>query len=311
MRIAFLNRYQNINKRGVEVFIAELSKRLSQKYTVDIFSDNADSLSKVLKGNYDVVIPTNGRGQAVKISLGRFLGKYKVLITGHSGKGWDDILNIIVRPDVFITLTDYLADWAKNWAWGTKIVKIPNGVDLKRFKPIGEKMKIDLPKPVILSVGALVWYKNHDKAIKAVSRLEKGSLLIVGEGPLEKDLRDEGRNLLGDRFKIMNFKNEEMPEVYRSCDLFTLPSWDREAFGIVYLEAMASGLGVVAPRDKTREEIVGQVGILTDVNNIEGYAQDLKKALNIDWHKLAREQAEKFSWDKVAKQYEEILENLK
>lgn len=310
MKIVFLNRYQDINKRGAESFIEEISKRLSQKHQVDIFIKDADSLKKVLDGDYNVVIPVNGRWQSLKISFGRILGKYRVLITGHSGKGWDDILNILVKPDIFVALTDYLANWAKKWAWGSKVIRIPNGIDLNRFKPDGEKLKLNLPRPIILSVGALVWYKNHSKAIKAVSNLEKDSLLIVGEGPLKKELEEEGKNLLGNRFQIMSFPNDQMPKVYRSCDLFTLPSWGREAFGIVYLEAMASGLGVVAPNDESRSEIIGDAGILTNDSNIEDYARDLKKALEVDWSKKARKQAEKFSWDKIAKQYEKVLESL-
>lgn len=312
MKIVFLNRYQNQVERGAEVFVGEIAKRLSKVITVDIFSgEKADSLKEVLKGGYDVVIPINGRLQSLKMSFGRLIGGYKLLITGHSGRGWDDIWNIAVcKPDVFISLTEAMVTWAKTWAWGSKVIKIPNGIDLNRFKPDGEKLKIDLPKPIILSVGALVWYKYHEKVIEAVSKLKRGSVLIVGEGPLKNKLKILGEEKLIGRFMITSFKNEEMAKVYRSCDLFTLPSWDREAFGIVYLEAMASGLGVVAPNDENREEIITEAGILTDINDIEKYTQDLERALEIDWSEKARVQAEKFSWDKVTKQYENVLESL-
>lgn len=312
MKIAFLNRYQNKVERGAEIFISELTKRLSSNHTIDIFSDNkADSIKDVLTGKYDVVIPVNGRLQSLKITLAKLIGGYKVLITGHSGQGWDDIWNIAVaKPDVFVALTDFLADWAKQWAWGSRVVKINNGIDLDKFSPKGEKIKIDLPRPIILSVGALVWYKHHKKAIEAVSKLDKGSLLIVGEGPQDVELKKYAARKLPGRFMIKQFKNEDMPKVYRSCDLFTLPSWDREAFGIVYLEALASGLGVVAPNDLSRKEIVGDGGILVNVDDISLYSQALLKALNIDWSKKARAQAEKFSWEIIAKRYEDVMKGL-
>ncbi len=311
MRIVFLNRHQNTTERGAEVFVKELSSRLSKNHSVDVFTgERAYSLKDVLAGHYDVVIPINGRLQSLKFSLGRIIGKYKLLITGHSGVGIDDIWNIVIKPDVFVALSDSAARWAKKYAWGSKIVKIPNGIDLDKFSPNGEKMKIELQRPIILSVGALVWYKHHERVIDAVSKIGTASVLIVGEGPLKEDLKKTGEEKLGKRFMIVSFKNEEMPKVYRSCDLFTLPSWDREAFGIVYLEAMASGLGVVAPDDASRREIIGDGGLLVDVENIALYSQTLDQALKLDWKKKARLQAEKFSWEKIANEYRIVLNNL-
>jgi len=312
MKIVFLSRYQNIVERGAEIFVKELSARLSKNHTVDIFvGKDADSLNKVLSGKYDIVIPINGRLQSLKVSIARTIARHKLLITGQSGVGWDDILNIAVsKPDVFIALTEYQKNWTKKWAWGSKVVKIPNGIDLSKFKPTGEKIELGLKRPIILSVGALVWYKHHERVIRAASKLSKGSLLIVGEGEEKERLEILGKNLLGERFRIMKIKYEDMPKVYRSADLFTLPSWGREAFGIVYLEALACGLGVVAPDDLSRREIIGDAGIFVDVDDAEKYADAIAKALEIDWENKARKQAEKFSWDKIAKQYDEILKNL-
>lgn len=306
MKICFLSRYQNRIQRGAENFVAELAKRLSRNHNVDVFyGKDADDLSKIKKGNFNIVIPINGRTQSLKASLGRMSGKYKLLITGHSGIGKDDIWNIAVcKPDVFVALTDYMVRWANGWAWGTKVVKIHNGIDLEKFTPQGDKINFGLPKPVILSVGALVWYKHHERVIRAV---REGSLLIVGNGPDEKKLGQMGRQILGDRFRIASFDYEDMPKVYRSADLFTLPSWDREAFGMVYLEAMASGLGVVAPDDDSRREIVGNGGLFTDEKN---YAETLKKALGIEWRDKARAQAEKFSWEIVADEYERLMSDM-
>lgn len=312
MKIAFLSRYQNAAERGAEVFVSELVSRLSSKYQVDIFSGaGSDSITKVINGKYDLVIPINGRFQSLKVSLGRLFGRYKILISGHSGIGRDDIWNIVVaRPDVFVALTEYMARWAKIWAFGVKVIKIPNGIDISRFNPNGERMKIDLPKPIILSVGALVWYKYHDKAIEAVSKLEEGSLLIVGSGDLEQKLQQLGQMKLGNRFKIMKLPYIDMPKLYRSTDLFTLPSWNREAFGIVYLEALASGLAVVAPDDLVRREIIGNAGVLTNVDNLDEYSKALEKALQLKWKDIPRKQAEKFSWDIIAKEYERVFLEL-
>lgn len=331
LRVAFLSRYQKTVNRGVETYVYELSKRLSQWYEVEVLAGrDADNFSKITSG-YDIVIPLNGRLQAIKASWGRLFSKYKLIVVGQSGMGIDDIFNVaVVKPDVFVGLTDYaininleerLSWWgwvnrklrvAKTWAWGSQITKIPNGVDLDKFTPYGKKMDLDLPRPLILSVGALTWYKHHEKTLQAFAKMAKGSLLILGAGPEKKNLQEMIRSLkLEERVNILQADYQEIASYYRSADLFVLPSWGREAFGIVYVEAMATNLPVVAPDDSPRQEIVGQAGILVNVNNSQAYAQAMQKALKTNWGDLPRTQAEQFSWDKVADQYHQLFEQLK
>lgn len=322
LKIAFLSRYQGSVDRGAETYVSELSKRLSKNHQVEIFSGkNADDLGKILAGKFNIVIATNGRTQALKVSLGRLFGKYKLIISGQSGSGIDDIFNVSVKPDVFVALTNFAASGESNklrrattWSWGTKVVTIPNGVDLDKFRPSSSHKRSNLfrlKRPVILSVGALFWYKHHERTIKALSKLETGSLLIIGDGPEKEKLQALGEKLLGnDRFKIIQVTFDKIPEFYRSADLFVLPSWNREAFGIVYVEAMASGLPVVAPDDSPRREIIGEAGILVNVEDPGKYASALEKALSRDWGNIPRKQAEKFSWDLVAEKYKDLFRTI-
>lgn len=312
MNIAFLSRYQNKVQRGAETFVQELSNQLRKRHKVSVLTANkADSLQAILEEDYQIVIPINGGWQSLKVSLGRISKGYKMVISGQAGIGRGEIFNIaVIKPDLYVTLTEPMFRWVKGWAWGSQVIKIPNGVDLKKFSPVGEKIDIDLPRPIILSVGALVWYKHHERVIKAVREIGQGSVLIVGEGERKENLEKLGQELLGNRFKIAVYNYTDMPKVYRSVDLFTLPSWDREAFGIVYLEAMASGLGVVAPDDLSRREIVGEGGILVDIENQSNYVKAIKEALDIDWTKTSRSQAEKFSWNKIADKYEQIFAKI-
>lgn len=312
MKIVFLSRYQNTIQRGAETFVRELSKELGKEHEISIFSgDKSESLYSIINGNYQIVVSINGGWQSLKASLGRIKGHYKLVISGQAGIGRGDIFNIATcKPDLYVALTESMYKWAKKWAWGSKVIKISNGVDLKKFNPNGSKVDLGVKKPVVLSIGALVWYKHHEKTIKAVSLLDDVSLVIVGDGPEKEKLEDLGKKLLGDRFKIMKSDYENLPAIYRSSDIFVLPSWDREAFGIVYLEAMASGLGVVAPNDSSRREIIGEAGILVDVADSQKYSEAIKQAFLENWKTKALSQASKFSWEKVAKNYEEVLKNL-
>ena len=140
--------------------------------------------------------------------------------------------------------------------------------------------------------------------------LKKGSLVIVGDGPLKNKLKLLGAKLLKKRFFLTKAKFDQMPRIYRAADLFTLPSpWFR-AFEIVLVESMACGIPVVANDDPIRAEIVGEAGILVDPTNTEEYAAVLKKALEKDWGSKPRNQAKKFDWDKIAAKYEKLFVDL-
>jgi glycosyltransferase involved in cell wall biosynthesis len=101
-----------------------------------------------------------------------------------------------------------------------------------------------------------------------------------------------------------------MPSVYATADLFSYPTSTWESFGIVLVEAIASGLGVVATDDPIRREIVGNAGIFVDPTDTKAYSEALKEALETNWGDEPRKQAEKFSWDKIAKQYEKLFTDL-
>ncbi|MDP2860291.1 MAG: glycosyltransferase family 4 protein, partial [bacterium] len=103
---------------------------------------------------------------------------------------------------------------------------------------------------------------------------------------------------------------EEIPKYYAASSVFTLCSESSEAFGSSYLEAMACGLPVVATDDEARREIIGEAGMFVNPDDIEKYAKALEKTMATDWKDKPRRQAEKFSWDKIAKEYEKVMEAI-
>lgn len=253
---------------------------------------------------FDIVVPWNNGWETI---LSKMSGVSKLIVVGQAGLGWDDRVNLLSFPDAFVGFTNYQCRWAKRFNPFVRVVKIPNGVDGNMFSPEGEKIKLDLPSPVILAVAALVPMKRLDLVIKAVSNLKKGSLVLAGKGELKADLQNLGDKLLPGRFKIFLLPHGETPKIYRSVDLFTFPTSPWESFGLVLLEAMASGLPVVATDDPIRREIVGDAGIFVDTTKPDLYAKALEEALQINWGDKPRKQAEKFSWEKVAKSYEELF----
>lgn len=310
MKIAIINKYQNKVFRGAETFVYELGKRLSKDNKVDIISDV--NYFNLFKKKYDIIIPTNGRCQVVIVRLISWLTGAKIIVSGQSGMGWDDKVNLYSFPNAFIALSPKALAWAKKVNPFVKCIYIPNGVDLNRFKPDGLKFETKFKRPIILCGGAFTSQKRMDLSIKAVAKIPEASLLMVGGGgELKEELKRYGEKILGsDRFKLLTVPFEKMPEVYRAADVFTLPSRPSESFGNVLVEAMASGIPVVATKDPIRANIVGDAGILIDPEDTKAYAAALAGALKKDWRDNPREQAKKFSWDTIAEKYSELFRSL-
>ena len=111
------------------------------------------------------------------------------------------------------------------------------GVDLTIFRP-RPKQPVPYPRPVLLYVGRV----SHEKNIEDFLRLTTpGTKVVVGDGPARAELMRKYPNtvFLGYR------KGEELGEIYSSADLFVFPS-KTDTFGIVVIEALASGLPVAA-----------------------------------------------------------------
>lgn len=282
MKIAFLCRDYGQVARGVETYTDELSKQLRLfGHTVSVHKNIFDKVSL----DTDVIITTNGRADAIFTRIWSLIHGVKLIIPGQSGFGWDDKLNLWLFPDVFVALTEYQKQWAHKINPLTKVEVIPNGVDLTKFNPQVKPIKINKTRPIILNVGVVDSFKRQHLLKKA----SKHSVLLVGKG--------------GD----LEVGHKDMPNIYTACDLFSYPTSERESFGIVMLEAMASGLAVVATDDPIRREIVGDAGLFVDPNNTDEYANKLKEALEINWADKPRKQAEKFSWSKIAKDYEKLF----
>lgn len=337
MKIAFLNIYQDTIKRGVETFVSEIGKRISNDTEVDIISGGEivvpewkktilwrlfldrnsieilkftfKNLPKILKNKYDIVIPMNGGWQSIVVRIATWTYGGKVVVVGQSGNGWHDRINLLTFPNTFVSLTKVGSKWATKVNPFVKVVDIPNGVDLDKFnlkKKVGGKIK------TVISISAFTKEKRNDLTIQAVSKLENVKLIIVGGGG---ELRNEtikvGTDVLGeDRFECLTVDYSKIPELLSKADVLAFPSSSWESFGIVLVEAMASGLPVVATDDPIRREIVGEAGLFVDPTDIEVYAKVLEKALNTNWGNKPRKQAEKFGWDSIVKQYEELFEKL-
>jgi len=129
----------------------------------------------------DILFPTNGQWQSLLSKLWSLNKKTKVVVSGQSGPGLDDRINLWTFPDKFVSLTTSQLNWSKKVNPFIKHSKVPNGVDNREFGNTKQKIYHGLNKPVVLTVAAFDKWKRIDLAIEAFNEL-KWPLKIVGSG---------------------------------------------------------------------------------------------------------------------------------
>lgn len=246
-------------------------------------------------------------------------------LTIHKGRRCKDAVRwAVMQTDRVITVSRPLKDMLEE-GMDTALANvrvIHNGVS--RSKIYSGEIGQSRPSMVILTLGYLIERKGHRYAIKAIARLAqkypKIHYKIAGMGPLRKDLEKLSRKLrVEGKVEFLGFvPDDELPHLFASCDIFLLPSWD-EAFGVVYLEAMANGKPVIGCKGEGIEDFVehGKTGLLVKPRNADSLVEALDflhshpeeaQAMGERARKLV---LENYTWeknaDKTIEVYKEVL----
>lgn len=272
--------------------------------------------------------------------------KYRLVVTYHMdvvGRGflgwYFRFYNKFITPHI-LRLADKITVSSKDYIKNSKIsnffesypdkfVEVPNGVDIENFKPREKSGRLLakhalLPSDkIILFVGGLDrahYFKGVEYLIRAMKLLRdpKIKLLIVGEGDLKEHYINLSKSLdLSARIIFTGFAEDEvLPDYYNLCDLLVLPSIDRsEAFGVVLIEAMASGKPVIASNLPGVRGVIdnGKTGFLVNLKNEGDLASKIKNILqnNELRNKMGdagRIRAEElYSWKKIGQKLDEII----
>ncbi|CAN2203630.1 RfaG Glycosyltransferase [Candidatus Nanopelagicaceae bacterium] len=162
------------------------------------------------------------------------------------------------------------------------MVKIAPGIDVEHFRPVDSNALRDelglTNKKVIVSVGRLVHRKGQDHLIESMPQILKvhpdAHLLLVGKGPyLEHLAKLVAKNGLQNSVSFIGrIQYAELPSYICCGDIFAMPSRSRlmglevEGLGIVYLEASACGLPVIAGKSGGAPDAVidGTTGVVVD-----------------------------------------------
>ena len=190
---------------------------------------------------------------------------------------------------------------------------VPNGIDYWRFAaPVAPLEKYKDGGPNVLFVGRLEKRKGLKHLLRAMAgvwdHFPRARLIVVGSGPLLEDYRRLVESRRVENVEFAGFvSSDDLVRYYRSCDVFCAPSTGQESFGIVLLEAMASGKPLVASDIPGYRYVVthGVEGFLVPPKDEQALALSLVRLLSdaelrAKMGQAGRRRAEMFSWDKIA-----------
>jgi glycosyltransferase involved in cell wall biosynthesis len=197
------------------------------------------------------------------------------------------------------------------------IEMIPNGVDLEAFTPVAR----DWSPPRLLSVGRLVYQKGLDLTARALADLKHldWEWVIAGDGSFRPELEKMCRELgIADRVKLVGWQSKpDLTRHYGQANLFVFPS-RHEGMPNAVLEAMSSGLPVIASRIAGNEELVlpDETGLLFPTESVADLHSallelipDAARCMQMGAAGRARVKA-LYSWQGVADQYAELLARM-
>jgi len=190
------------------------------------------------------------------------------------------------RVDLFIANSNFVSRRIKKYYQKDSLVINPP-VDTKKFDILEGVEK----KPYFLMVGRLIAYKRHDIAIKAFNKMGL-ELKIIGRGPELKRLQ----KIAGPRIEFLGrVEDEELKKYYAECQALIFPQ--EEDFGIVAIEALASGKPLIAYRGGDIPEHMEEntMGVFFDEQTPEAIIQAVKKFDGMKFDaKYIRSKVEKF-----------------
>ncbi|MDV2583309.1 glycosyltransferase [Alkalibacillus haloalkaliphilus] len=251
---------------------------------------------------------------------GSFLGNLKCFVYGRFYNRTDQVISL--SEGVKQNLVE------KYKLKPNAIEVVYNPLDIENIKhqiEIGELPKDVAPifnqnEKVIVTAGRLVKQKDHDTLIKAFAKTNeqvKTQLVILGEGPLEEELKSLAQKLnVEDRVHFIGFQDN--PYIFfHEADLFVLTSI-HEGFSHVIAEALASGTPVVSTNCKSGPSEVlanGEYGDLCPVGDSNSISEAMTETLTLPPEALqvrvskGEERAEFFNANKIVSRYGQVILN--
>lgn len=248
------------------------------------------------------------------------------------GSAWlrSEERKLLRRSLKVVVLSDYTRKkLLETYSISDTVVIIPGGVD-SVFHPVSASQRESLREKFgmegfsFLTVRNLVSRTGVDMLIDAFSQLRAchpgTRLWIAGEGPLRSKIQEKiEHHGLNDSVKLLGFVTDDtLPDLYRAADCFVLPTLFLEGFGLVTIEALASGTPVVATPAGANLQVVGEwredavvdsitpIALASGMEHMLGLLQHDSVSLRIS----CSEYGSRFTWDRHVDLLEKELLNL-
>ncbi len=226
------------------------------------------------------------------------------------------LIKIMERIDGMVAVSETAKRSITKYLPGNYTI-IPNGIDTQRFSPTNNKLtKFKNFSPLILFVGRFeprkglkYLFLSFNEIIKA---LPKAGLIVVGEGRLKnyyKSFLD--KNVLNNVFFEGKVSMGKLPKYFSTCDIFCSPAYTGESFGIILLEALASGKPTVASNIPGYKTVIrnGYNGILVSPKHPEEITEGVLKIIRDEkFRKMLIKHGlnwvKKYSWQSVSRMVE-------
>jgi len=270
------------------------------------------------RGRHDVVNAHMASAPAMAAAALSTLWRVPAVVKPSSGAGpgGGNLLHVMTRPAgrlrvallrnrirAFVAVSAPIADDLTD-VWRIppdRVVRIPNGVDLARFPPV--TAATTGAERSFLYVGRLDPSKGVDVLLEAWSLAgQPGRLLLVGDGPERTELENSAPPSVSFAGAV-----ERPEEWYRRADVFVLPS-RREGLSNALLEAVASGLPVIATAVGETPNVLRAAGRLVPPEDADSLAQALQAPLPKPVELSGF--AERFGTDAVARRHLELYTRL-
>ncbi len=204
------------------------------------------------------------------------------------------IFNLSDKVDIITTPSQSMKDLIGNYKIKKEVAVIPNAIDIDLFREKDEQeiallrkeLQISPDDIVILYLGRVSLEKNIDKIIKALAiirdkKIDNFKFIVVGDGTAVKQLNSLADSLgLTEKVKFVGaIEREKVRYYYQIGDIFSFSSTS-ETFGMVIIEALASGLPVLAVKAPGAVDIItdGLDGILVE-DDVYQFAEQLENLI--------------------------------
>lgn len=224
--------------------------------------------------------------------------------------------SVLKYIDEFTAVSEAAADYLCSLT-DQPVALIPNGVDLSRYRP-PHRRSDNKKEKTILYLGRLEQRKGVKHLLHAFKMVSEAcpatTLIVAGDGPDRTKLESLARDLELKNVVFTGFITEKEKLHYlRTVDLYCSPALYGESFGIVLLEAMATGLVTVAGDNPGYASVMNGLGAISLVNpkHHAEFARRLKLLLEETdlrklWRQWAAEEIPQYSYAAIVDQYEEV-----